>query len=169
VVVLLAITSFVLIYTTGIFWISHAITGTISLIFAVLVAVSGATLRGRVKRIQGLNFSLHKKFGISLVLLIGVTFVYGSYARWLHGEYLFWQHTEPFEPVFKGWLGLVIIIIAVAQVLLSLFVKDRRRIRKLHMAIGYALVLLLIIETAVGIGLAINEISEEAELFLPLL
>ncbi len=169
VVVLLAIASFVLIYATGIFWIAHVITGTVSLIFVVLAAVSGAMLGGRVKRIQGLNFSFHRKLGISLVLLIGVTFVYGLYARSLHVEFLFWQHTEPWEPVFKGWLGLVILVVALSQVILSLAVKDRMRIRRLHMLIGYSLVVLLIVETAIGIGLAINEISETAELSLPLL
>jgi len=167
VVVLLAIASFVLIYATGILWIAHAITGTVSLVFAVLVAVSGAVARGRKKRIRAMNFKLHRKLGISLALLIGITFFYGPYARWLHDEFLFWQHTEPWEPIFKGWLGLVILIVAVSQVILSLAVKDRRRIRRLHMIVGYSLLLLLVVETAIGIGLAINEISETAELFLP--
>jgi hypothetical protein len=165
-VILLTIFSFILIYTTEIFWIAHAIAGTVSLIFAILVAVSGATVTGRVRRVRGLNFRLHKRLGISLVLLIGVTFFYGPYARWLHDEFLFWQHTEPWEPVFKGWLGLGILIVAVSQVILSLAVKNRRRIRKLHMIIGYSLVILIVIETVVGIALGI---SETAELILPIL
>ena len=53
-VVLLTILSFILIYTTGIFWIAHAIAGTVSLMFAILVAVSGAVTRGKL-RIRALN------------------------------------------------------------------------------------------------------------------
>lgn len=168
-VVLLTILSFILVYTTEIFWIAHAIAGTVSLVFVILVALSGTVTRGKLKRIRALGFRVHKRLGISLVILIGVTFFYGLYARWLHDELLFWQHTEPWEPVFKGWLGLAILILAVSQVILSLAVKNRRRIRQLHMIIGYSLVVLIAIEMAIGIGLALNEISEAAELFLLLL
>lgn len=165
-VTFLALSSFLLIYATGIFWIAHAVTGTVSLVFAALTTTAGAVVRGRAKRIQGLNLKIHRRLGIALVFLIGITFFYGPYARWLHDEFLFWQHTEPLGPVFKGWLGLAVLVIAVLQAALSLSVKDRNRIRKLHTIIGYSLVALLIVETVAGSAIGISELSQTTELIL---
>jgi hypothetical protein len=145
---------------TDIRWVGHALAGILSLLFSIAAAMVGAMLVGRIGRAQGVNlFRLHRKITIYLAALIIVTFSYGLWDRVSHGEPLFWQHIEPLATVVHGWFGLVVTIMAVAQVIPCLVVKDRIRTRKLHMFLGYALVVSLVLQTFLGILAALIEVA----------
>lgn len=75
------------------------------------------------------------------------------------GEPFFWQHTYPLVTVLHGWFGLILTIMALLQVVPSLAIKDRRKTRKLHMILGYALLMLIIIEIFLGIGAVLVEFA----------
>jgi hypothetical protein len=148
---------------TEIRWVGHALAGIFSLVFSVAAAVLGAMMVGRIRKMQGVNlFRLHRKITIYLALLIVGTFFYGLWDRTSHGEPLFWQHVEPLATVVQGWFGLVVTIITVVQIVPCLAAKDRRKTRKLHMILGYALVLSLVIQTFLGIEAALVESAEVA-------
>ena len=167
VVILLSAVLIVIVFAftaeTEIRWVGHALAGIISLLFSIAAAVVGAMLVGRMRRAQGVNlFGLHKKITIYLVALIVGAFFFGLWSRVSHGKPLFWQHIEPLATVVHGWFGLVVVIIAVLQVVPCLAVKDRRKTRKVHMILGYALVISLVIQTFLGIEAALVENAESA-------
>ena len=155
-------------YQTDLRWTGHGLAGVCSLLFSIAATLIGAMIVGRVKRPQGINlFALHKKITIYLAALIVATFVFGIWSRIAHEEPLFWQHSEPIVTVVQGWFGLVVTVAAIVQVLPCLTVK--RKNRQLHMILGYALTIMLVIQTWLGFGAAIIEIAETAAAFLPLL
>lgn len=155
-------------YGTEIRWLSHAIAGIISLLLAIVVVLIGAMSAGRIKSMRGVNLvKPHRKLSIYLSLLILGTFFLGVWSRNVHGEPLFWQDVEPLAAFLQGWLGLLISIIAFSQVIPCLVVKDKRKTRGLHSILGYALVLLLIIQTVLGVQLIIAETAEIEVLTFP--
>jgi hypothetical protein len=139
-------------------WVGQDLAGIPSLFFLVAAVLFGAMLFGRLKRPQGVNlFRLHRKMGVFFAVLIVITFFHGLWDRIAHGEPFFWQHTEPLVTVVHGWFGLILMILAISQVSSSLAVKDRRRIRRLHMTLGYVLLILLIVQIFLGIGTILVE------------
>ena len=139
-------------------WVGQDLAGIPSLFFLVAALLFGAMLVGRLKRPQGINlFRLHRKISVFFAALVTVTFFHGLWDRIAHGELFFWQHTEPLVTVVHGWFGLIFMILAILQVASSLAVKDRRKIRKLHMILGYALLILVIVEIFLGIETVLVE------------
>ncbi len=118
----------------------------------------GAMLAGKLGKPQGVNlFSLHRKISVFFTALIVVTFIHGLYDRIAHGEPFFWQHSTPLVTVVHGWVGLIIMVLALSQMVPSLAIKDRKKIRKLHMVLGYALLVLLVIQIFLGIWTVVVE------------
>lgn len=150
---------------TDIRWVGHGLAGVYSLLFSIAATFVGAMIVGRVKRPQGVNlFALHRKITIYLTALIAATFIYGIWSRIAHGEPLFWQHTEPLVTVIQGWFGLVVMVAAVAQVFPCL--TAIRKNRKLHMILGYALLVMLVVQTWLGFGAAMIESAGIASILL---
>lgn len=146
---------------TEIRWVGHALAGIFGLTFSTAAAVVGAMQVGRIRRIQGINlFSLHRKITVYLAMLIVGVFFYGLWSRTTHGELLFLQHADPLVTVTHGWFGLILMIIAIAQVLPCLVAKNRRKTKKLHMILGYALVLSLVLQTFLGVGAGLIEVAK---------
>lgn len=165
---LLIVIVFALTAETDIRWVGHALAGIAGLSFSVVTVLAGAQLAGRIKRAQGINISgLHTKIAIYLATLIVATFIYGLWSRVSHEEPLFWQHSESLTTL-HGWFGLTAMIVAIAQVVPRLAIRNRRKTRRLHMILGYALVMLLIIQTVLGIQAAILE-SAELTAVIPLI
>lgn len=157
---LLIIIIFALTAETELHWVGHALAGVLSLLFSMATAIVGAMLTGRIRRLQGINlFRLHKKLSIYLAILVLAAFFLGVWARVAYGEPLFWQHTDPLIMVVQGWFGLVVTVAALAQIIPCLTVKDRRKMRRLHMILGYVLVILLVVQMFLGVGAALVEIA----------
>ena len=137
---------------TEVLWVGHAIAGIFSFVFVVTGVIAGAGITERIKRIrETYTYKLHRKINTYATLLIVGTFVYGLWSRIAHGEPLFWQHVESFAVVLHGWWGLIVSIVAVFQIVSCFAVKDRRKTRRLHMVLGYSLVILLVVQTVLGI------------------
>ena len=145
---------------TELHWFAHAIAGIISFLFSVAIATVGATLKGRIKS-KGTNlFNLHKKLSIYLTILVLSAFFSGLWDRYHwhpEPEPFFWQHVTPLATVVQGWFGLVVTILAIAQVT-PCFVGKRKN-RKLHMILGYILVIALAIQIFLGVEAALVEIT----------
>jgi len=145
---------------TELHWVAHALGGVFSLCFSVAAALVGAMLTGRIRKKVGTNlFRLHKKISAYLTVLVVSTFFLGIWDRVFYGEPLFWQHTAPLAMVVQGWFGLVVTIMAIAQAVPCFVVKDKRKTRKLHMILGYALVIALVIQTFLGVEAILVEIA----------
>jgi hypothetical protein len=141
-------------------WVGQDLAAIPSFLFLVAAILFGAMIVGKLKRPQGVNlFRLHRKIGVFFAVLIVVTFIHGFWDRILMGEPFFWQHTYPLVTVLHGWFGLILTIMALLQVISSLAIKDRRKTRKLHMILGYALLIVIIVEIFLGIGAALLELA----------
>jgi cytochrome b561 len=159
--VIIVIAVFGVTYGTELRWLNHAVAGVINLLFAVAVVLLGAMNAGRKKSMRrGTLVRTHKRLGIYLSLLVAGTFLLGVWSRNAHGEALFWQSNEPMAAFVHGWLSVIILIIGFSQVIPRLVVKDLRKTRKLHLIIGYALLILLIIQTVLGIQLIMLETGQ---------
>lgn len=141
-------------------WVGQDLAAIVSFLFLVAAILFGAMLVGRLKGTRGVNlFRLHRKIGVFFAILIVVTFIHGFWDRILMDEPFFWQHTYPLVTVLHGWFGLVLTIMALLQVVPSLAIKDRRKTKKLHMILGYSLLIMIIIEISLGVGAALLELA----------
>ena len=134
-------------------WIGHAAISLMGLGLIFLVLINGATLSGRLKRGGEMNvFRLHRSLSVLFSVFMFFSFFYGLWVTWQHGEALLSS--------IHGWLGLVIVILSVLQVVPCLVPKRRLRIRSLHMIVGYALAFLVVVQAAWGLEIAVvGEVS----------
>jgi hypothetical protein len=154
----LIIIVFALTAATEFHWVAHAIAGVSSLLFSVATVTAGAMLGGRIKRRKGANlFRLHRRSSSYLTIFVLSAFFSGLWGRFGHGEPLFWQHVYPLAVVVQGWSGLVVAIMSIAQVIPCLAGGCRNR--KLHMILGYALLVALVIQIFLGIETALVEMA----------
>jgi hypothetical protein len=100
-------------------------------------------LKGRIKRKQTNLFALHKKVSIYFSTFIIGTFLYGLLTKI--------QQEEPVLTSFHGRLGLILLLIVIFQLIPSLIVKDRTRIRTPHKILGYSLAPLMFLEASWGL------------------
>ena len=145
---LLVIAISVLIYGGENNWIGHAITSIGGLILIIIAIINGATLTGRLKRAGTTNaFNLHKHISVLFSLFMVGTFFFGL---WVTS-----QHDEGILSSVHGWLGLAIVILAVLQLVPCFASKRRAKVRLPHMIIGYTTALLVIIQIAWGLEIAV--------------
>jgi len=129
-------------------WGGHAIVSIIGLIFALLILLTGAKLSGRIKKKEGFySFKIHKTASILFSLFMVGTFFYGLLVTSEHETHLLLS--------VHGWLGLLIVIFALLQVIPSVFIKKRNKIKFPHMMIGYSLVFLVALQIIVGAHIAV--------------
>jgi len=76
-----------------------------------------------------------------------VTFFYGL---WVTS-----QHGKPLLESVHGWLGLIIALGAVMQLIPSIIIKKRIKIKTSHMILGYLLASLVVLEVAWGIHITV--------------
>lgn len=139
-VILLAIAGLAQIYNS---WIGHAFIALISLMLMISALVTGAMLKGRIEKNQTNLFPLHKKIGIYFGTFILGTLLYGLLIKM--------QHEVPVLTSVHGRLGLILLLIVILQLVPSLMVKDRDRIRRAHKILGYSLAPLMFLEASWGL------------------
>lgn len=125
-------------------WIIHAILSLASLTILVLLAIYGLSIKGIIKIIKTKNkYNVHKKLGISLLILIIITFSYGLWLSFLHGQNLL--------STLHGLTGVIILSFTLIQVVLSLIIKKRNRMLKIsHAIFGFGLLVLMIFQIILG-------------------
>ena len=128
-------------------WLGHAIVSGVGLVFALLVVYNGAKLTGRINGKKGAKtYKIHRILSLLFGFIMIGTFFYGL---WVTS-----QHGAPVLLSIHGWLGLIIALFALAQLLPCLFVKKRTKIKIPHMIIGYFLLFLLVIQVIWGMHVA---------------
>lgn len=142
-------------YKGNTYWIGHATIGASGFILAISVLIMGAALRRRIKRIRSPNLlKIHRRIAISFGLFIVGTFLYGLWiTSWRHGVRILLPAS------FHGRLGLGIVVTAMLQVIPSVVVKKRKKIRKAHMILGYALPPLVLLQVVWGTYTAVGYIK----------
>jgi len=145
---LLSIISVLLTYKKGIWWIGHGTIGITSLIIVASVVIAGATLKGRIKKITKTNIlKQHKWLAISFGFFILGVFLYGL---WMTTRFSRFIPTS-----IHGKIGLTIAVIMILQVIPSLLIKKRTKIRAIHRIFGYTLISLVILQVTWGIHIAV--------------
>ncbi len=135
-------------------WLGHAVAGIAGLVLIILVIINGATLTGRLKRVGATNvFKKHKNISMLFSLFMVGTFLFGLWITFSQGEELLAS--------IHGWIGLTIVILAIIQVVPCFVTKHRAKIRSLHMVLGFALAVLVVIQIAWGLENAlVGEIKD---------
>ena len=121
--VILAIAGILISYGLGVYWAGHATIGIITFLVIISTPVFGLMLKGRIKRIKGVNLlRIHRKLAILLGFFVLVTFFYGLWvSMWRFG------FTVSLPASLHGRLGLIIIILAALQVIPSLVIKKETK------------------------------------------
>lgn len=154
-IVVIVVGGFFITFKGHYYWAGHAIMGITSFILAILMPIFGAMIKGRIKRIKGINLlKIHKRLAILLGSLLIIMFPYGLWVTTWHFSLKMYFPTS-----FHGLLGFAIAILAILQVLPSLLTKKRKLLRIPHTIIGYLLPLLLTIQLIWGIRLALRYLS----------
>lgn len=128
-------------------WVGHAVASIIGLILMVTAVLTGMVQKGRIRTIQLHHiFRYHKMASTWFGLFVIGTFVLGLLTSLEHGE--------PLLESPHGIVGLVLVFMAIIQLVPSLLIRKRDRIRVLHRVTGYAIVPMFIIQTILGISAA---------------
>jgi hypothetical protein len=155
IIVVIIIGGFFITFKGHYYWAGHAIMGITSFLLAIIMPTLGAMIKGRIKRIKGINLlKIHKRLAILFGSLLIIMFPYGLWvAEWHSGFKMY------FPTSLHGLLGFAIAILAILQVLPSLLIKKRKLLKIPHTIIGYTLPLLVTIQFILGIRLALKYLS----------
>ena len=125
-------------------WIGHAVTSTIGLILMIVVVITGAAQKGRIRTIRLHQiFRYHKMASIWFSLFVIGTFFLGLLTTQEHGE--------PLLESPHGIVGLALVVMAIVQIIPSLLIQKRARIQVLHRVVGYTIVPVFILQTILGL------------------
>jgi len=110
----------------------------------VFVILTGAVQKGRIRTVRLHQiFRYHKMASTWFSLFVIGTFVLGLLTTQEHGE--------PLLESSHGIVGVVLVLMAIVQLVPSLLIKRRARIRAIHMVIGYTIVPVFILQTVLGL------------------
>ncbi|MHA1985298.1 MAG: hypothetical protein ACW98D_01545 [Promethearchaeota archaeon] len=125
----------------------HLIFGSISFILVLISALLGAMFVGRFGESKGHKelFKLHKYTGIITGVIVVFTFIF------MIAPPYFAMETIVLD--IHGWLSVIVLLIIILQVSLSLIIKKRFKLRKLHMYFGYIMLILITYQVANGLYL----------------
>jgi quinol-cytochrome oxidoreductase complex cytochrome b subunit len=142
--ILIAAGSTALTFGTESRWIGHAVTSIIGMILMVVVILTGAVQKGRIRSIRLHHvFRYHKMASTWFSLFVIGTFVLGLLTTLEHGE--------PLLESLHGIVGLVLVLMAIIQLVPSLLIKRRTRIQTVHRVVGYTIVPVFILQTVLGL------------------
>lgn len=141
---LVAAASVALTFETESRWIGHAVTSTVGLSLMIAVVLLGAVQKGRIKAIRHpQTFRYHRMAGIWFSLFVIVTFILGLLTTLEHGE--------PFFESLHGQIGLVLAVLALVQLVPSLLIRRRTRLRLFHAIVGYSIVPTFLLQMFLGL------------------
>lgn len=126
----------------------HVSFGITSFILCLITVVFGAKTAGKFgkSRISKTSFKTHKFLSITTGILVTISFLLGLFTS---GGFEPEIELELEGPHF--WTGLTAFILILLQILPSLIIKKRKKIRLIHRYIGYMLFIILLIQLVSGI------------------
>lgn len=144
---LLALALFYFTYESDFRWLGHAFVSIAGLFLIMIVVINGVILTGRLKRGNVNAYRFHKNVSILFSLFMFGTFAFGLWVTYSHGDELLNS--------IHGWIGLAIVILALIQVVPCFITKQRSKVKPLHMVVGFAVAVLVVIQTAWGLEIAL--------------
>ncbi|HUX99926.1 MAG TPA: hypothetical protein VMV49_10270 [Candidatus Deferrimicrobium sp.] len=128
-------------------FILHIIAGSMSLMLSIITVLLSAMFNGRIGKSKGHMelLSLHKYFGIALGISVILTFIFMILPPIYAGE--------PIILGIHGWFAFTALVIAISEVLMRFIVKDKSKIRKIHLYLGYLLLIILSFQIVFGMYL----------------
>ncbi len=125
----------------------HIIFGTTALLLCVITVLLGAMFIGRIGDSRGHKelYKFHKYSGIITGIFVVFTFIFMILPPFFSGESIILG--------IHGWIAVFALIIVIIQVSLSLLIKDRKKLRKSHLYLGYILLILLTLQVVNGLML----------------
>ena len=146
--VLVTIAGLLLVLLHSPHWLGHGLVSLMGLVSGGFVVVAGASIAGRLSRPGPGTYGEHRFQGILFGLLMGVSFGLGLVVTAMNGKPLFGS--------LHGWLGLAVAVLATFQVVSSLLVRNRRRLRPIHRLVGYGTALLLLLQAGLGLAMGVT-------------
>jgi hypothetical protein len=123
------------------------VTSIVGLVLMCVVILTGSVQKGRIRTVRIHHiFRYHRIASICFSFIVIVTFILGLLTMLEHGE--------PLLSSLHGLVGLALVVLAVVQLVPSLLVRERIRIRFAHMVVGYTIIPLYIFQTILGLSAA---------------
>ena len=130
-------------------WVGHAVVGAAALITLGAMATTGRRLARKREGRGTALFRRHKTLGILFAVLAVGTFPYGVLVSLGEGE-PWWGGTP------HAWLGVAILVAALAQLVPSLTMKRTSALRFYHRTLGYTLFALILGQIGLGIYMVLT-------------
>ncbi len=127
-------------------WINHAIIGLTAFSFSVAIIIRAALARRMHWPLTRDVFRTHRKIGLTIGFLITATFIYGIWMV-IAREY-------PLLNCIHGLMGLLIVIMALAQVTTGFYFMRRGMMRSVHRWHGRILAGLIVFQIILGVLLS---------------
>jgi len=121
--------------------------GSMSLVLSIITVLLSAMFRGKIGKSRGHMelLTLHKYFGIALGITVIATFIYMILPPISMGDQVVLGT--------HGWFALIAVLLACSEVIMRYSFKNKTKIRKFHMYLGYALLIILTLQVVVGMYL----------------
>ncbi len=123
----------------------HIIFGTTSLILSGVTILIGAMFAGRIGDSRGHKelYKLHKFSGIVTGIFVVFTFIFMILPPYFSGETIVLE--------LHGLIALITLIVVILQVSLSVTIKERTKLRSIHLYLGYGLFVILTLQVILGL------------------
>lgn len=145
---ILTILATALTFNSEVRWVGHAVAGTFSLILLITIMATGGMLTGRLRKRENIQiFPLHRTVSIWFGIFVIGAFLFGLSVTALRGE--------PVLESIHGLLGLTVAVLAAAQLIPSLIMKNRSSVRGVHRITGYLLAPLVTLQVIAGLYAAV--------------
>lgn len=129
-------------------WVGHAVAGTFSLLLLIAIITTGGMLTGRLRKMENIPvFPVHRSVSIWFGIFVIGAFLFGLGTMVLEGK--------PVLASVHGLLGMVVAVLAAAQLIPSLVLKDRASLRGIHRITGYLLGPLVTLQVIAGVYAAV--------------
>ena len=125
-------------------WIGHAVTASVGLVLLVVVIISGAVQKGRIRVIHIPEvYRFHRTVSTGFGLFVIATYSLGILTTLKFGGQLIkFPH---------GIVGLVLLLMVLFQLVPSILIRKRAGIQALHRFTGYAIVPVFLAEITIGL------------------
>src|SRR5512138_1521142 len=129
-------------------WLGHAVSSVAGLVAGGVALTSGATLAGRLSHPGPRTYAAHRARGLLYGSLMVTSFGLGLL--------LTAMREKPLLGSLHGWLGLAIAVAAAFQVVSRLLLRPRPWLRTTHRFVGYGTVSLALVQSALGLTMAVT-------------
>lgn len=124
----------------------HVAFGISAFFVCLLIVILGFINANRLGKIKPnkITFKIHKYISFLLIVLLAASFFTEA------SFFIFGTGDEEFDA--HGYIGLTALILSIVQVIPSMLIKDRRKLKLSHRFFGYIILFLMLVQLATGLS-----------------